>query len=378
MKAGFVALLLTAAAFAGASTVHTDVVGGYLFVDAKINGKPARLVVDSGAGMNALNPEAAKRLGVTGGTAIDATGAGSTKVKATISTLKRLEVGSASVENESVIVVPLPKELRCDGLVGYGFLHHFVVGVDYQAGTISFDAPSKFTPSKTAKSFALKVNGGIPTVEGSVEGLDGWFNVDTGAGGSLSLFTPFVDKNKLRDRFPNRVSMITGAGVGGVTMGDMTRISSIKIGDFVLPPLMTDLSTQKSGVFASEAQIGNIGYDILHRFRVTIDYPGQHLLLEKSSGFDDPSDVNRSGLYLTYLGDDPSVFAIVPNTAGAEAGLKAGDKIIQIDGVATKDIHPLLVRAALRRSAGTTLRLLVQRGQETPFEVAIKLRELVP
>ena len=56
--------------------------------------------------------------------------------------------------------------------------------------------------------------------------------------------------------------------------------------------------------------------------------------------------------------------AVVPNSAGSRAGLRAGDVIVAIDGQKIDDRHPL-AQLLLQRSIGDTVTLEVNRGGET-------------
>lgn len=56
--------------------------------------------------------------------------------------------------------------------------------------------------------------------------------------------------------------------------------------------------------------------------------------------------------------------AVVPNSAGSRAGLKAGDVIVAIDGQKIDDRHPL-AQILLQRSIGDTVTLEIVRGTET-------------
>lgn len=377
VKTAFGALLLGLVSISQAQ-VKAEIVGNLIYVEGKINGKSARLVVDSGAGMNVLNPDAAVKFGVEPGQKVNANGAGSSTVQASLSTIKTMEVGSAKVENEGVVILQLPQELECDGLVGFNFLHHFATTIDYQKGTINFQESSAFKPEAGATILPMQITGNIPEIKASVEGFEGWMHVDTGANGSLSLFAPFLDKNNLRERFPKRISTITGAGVGGASMGELARVSTVKIGDITLPPLVVDLSKQTKGAFAADGPIGNIGHDILHRFVFTLDYPGQRFVLKKSPQFNDVSSENRSGIMLRFDGKAQRIIWVLASTPAAEAGVKVGDVIVAVDGQPVDKMRALAVREVFRRPAGTVVKLTIKRGEEAQFEIKLTLRDIVP
>ena len=143
-----------------------------------------------------------------------------------------------------------------------------------------------------------------------------------------------------------------------------------------MPPLIVNLSTQKSGVFASADRIGNISSDILSRFVISLDYPGKKLYLKKGPGFDKPSDWNRSGFFISYEGEQPSVVWVLKDSPAGEAGVKIGDRIVEVNGKAADQWKPTDLKASLRGAAGSKMKLKLARAGVT-IMVEITLRELL-
>lgn len=358
--------------------VKADITGGYLYLNGEVNGKKVRLILDTGAQMNVLTPEAAKVLDVPSGTPIQAGGAGSQRVSASISKLKSMEVGGARVEEESVLIVDLPKVLQVDGLVGYGFFRHFVTTVDYESQTITFSKSPGYQADKGAIEVPMKMINGTPNLEMSVEGIKEWFHVDTGAGGHLVLFNPFVVKNKLKDAHPNRLSTMTGMGVGGFTMGELARLKTVQIGPFELPELIVEFSSQTSGAFASNQFGGNIGYDILRRFTLTLDVPKQKAYLSKNRAFGEATLSNRCGLFMDMRDKEHIVLGVTPKSPASEAKIEPGDIIKSVNGKPGSEIQAILMREYFRRPAGTKLEFKIEKKSGETVTVEVTLRELVP
>jgi predicted aspartyl protease len=372
------AAFLFGSAFAqlGSGEIKTEVVNGHIFVQARINRQSVRLAVDTGAQMNALTPEAAKRLGIASGQKVQANGVGSKTIDATISKIDLLEVGSSGSVGEPVVIIPLPAELNCDGLVGYGFLRHFVTTIDYDRQTIRFQKPEDFVAPLDSTRLELEFRNGIPEVQGSVEGIAGQFSLDTGANGQLALFSPFVDSHKLREKYPNRITAIAGSGVGGSTMGDVVRMSHVKLGNIELPPLVVNLAHNGSGVFSTSERIGNVSADILTRFRITFDYPGKRLFLVKGPQFDKPSDWNRAGFFVSMSTGKAKVAWVLANSPASEADIKLDDEITELNGKGVSDWKQGEIKESLRGPAGTTMKLKILRGGQV-HDVQITLRDLV-
>lgn len=363
----------------GSVTVPITLKAGHIHLDATINGKPVHLVFDSGAGANILTPEAAARLGIRGdGTPGRATGTGGS-VEAQRTRVANLTVGAGAVlENEVAYIIPLPAELECDGLIGHGLLNRFVATIDYDKGTLTLTDPKRFRTPEGAQTLPLKVAANLPAIDGEVDGLRGLFRLDTGSNDALTLFTPFVEKHKLRDRYSPRIETMTGKGIGGFQYGDLVRVKGLKLGGVEITGVITELSRQKSGVFSKSDAVGNIGYDVLSRFAVTFDYPGKRLHLVKGAKFGEPFSGSRAGLGMDYDKGRFSVVNVIPGSPAAEAGVKVGDVLLAVDGVGVDKVDPAALRGKLRGPAGTKVELLLRDGDAgEPRKVTLTMRELL-
>lgn len=83
---------------------------GLFYIDARINGTPVKLIVDTGASMTVLSPEDARRVGVdsssTGPAETAETAGGSSRMSRV--TLASMEVGPTSVNGVSAVVASQP------------------------------------------------------------------------------------------------------------------------------------------------------------------------------------------------------------------------------------------------------------------------------
>ncbi|HXF81431.1 MAG TPA: S41 family peptidase, partial [bacterium] len=76
------------------------------------------------------------------------------------------------------------------------------------------------------------------------------------------------------------------------------------------------------------------------------------------------------GIYIDVRDDFPLVVQPIEQTPAHRAGLRAGDRIIEVDGVSTKGISLQEAVTRIRGPAGTTVRLRLRRGDEE-FTVSI-------
>jgi hypothetical protein len=115
--------------------------GAPLTVEARLNGMPLTLIVDTGADRTVISPAAIERAGLAGqaGRAIQVIGVTGTAA-ATLVTVPLLDVAGARIGPLPVIVYALPATIRggeganVDGLLGRDVLDAFVLSVDAASG----------------------------------------------------------------------------------------------------------------------------------------------------------------------------------------------------------------------------------------------------
>jgi predicted metalloprotease with PDZ domain len=66
-----------------------------------------------------------------------------------------------------------------------------------------------------------------------------------------------------------------------------------------------------------------------------------------------------------------TVTSVVPSSPAAQAGLAPGDAVLEIQGIVVAGAKPDLLRAALQKSVGETLRLRVKHGTAETREVSM-------
>jgi len=133
----------------GAGLAHAEVpfrlagpVKPLVLVEAFVNGRgPHTFVLDTGASATVLSPGLAAALRIETVAAEPMTGAGGI-LQATLGRVGSLTVGNAALQDVAVMVADFLDELGravgapLEGILGYNFLRHFRVTLDYPAGTL--------------------------------------------------------------------------------------------------------------------------------------------------------------------------------------------------------------------------------------------------
>lgn len=359
--------------------VPVELANGHLYVQARIDGKgPFRLLLDTG-GVNVMVPELAQSLGLASGGRLPGIGAGEAKGDVELAKVRTLEIGGITLTDQIFAVIPLRPYARrvegveLDGLVGYEFFRRFPAKIDYENGRITFYEPSGFRYAGSGTPLPFRFNGHIPQVDATLDGVPGVFDLDTGARTSLTLAGPFWKQHKLDAKYGAKHEVIAGAGLGGAARALLGRAGSLKLGNAEIKAPVTMLSTATAGMFAEEGYAGSIGYGVLRRFDLVLDYPHQQIILEPNAAAGGPDVYDRAGLWIERADKGFELVEVVPGGPGAQAGLKKGDVVVAVDGLPAADIKLPDLRDRLRAAAGTRLHLKLADGRER----TVTLKDLI-
>jgi TPR repeat protein len=225
-----------------------------------------------------------------------------------------------------------------DGFLGSDLLKHLVMRIDYVHHTVELVDPAAFKPAPDTGA-ALPVTSQVSCVYlTGIVGNKGAFSspthflVDTGNDGAINLTLNFADANPALDLKGGAASLV--GGIGGTLATSTVKISQLKLGDITVDNPVAEISGANQGLLT--AIDGLIGNEILRRFDVTLDYPGNRIFLKPNTQFNEPFIYANSGLDVSATGPDFRTYLVhdvTPGTAGARAGFQAGDILTQFDNV---------------------------------------------
>lgn len=372
------------------ATVSFDMDDGEIGLTVRMNNKPERVFLDSGASGIAISQTTATQLGLKSSGFLEARGyGGSTDLHPVL--IHQFEVpGAVSLSDVTAIAIDLPETMNSyfqrplAGFVGYDLLAHFVVRVDFPHKQMTFIQPDAFHPTvKDGKALPIELDNDVPSIEAQLENLPPQrFLIDTGDEAALRLYSPFVTQYGLDKKYPHGL-LSTGGGIGGVSQSRVTRIGSFRVAGVTLRHLPTDFSLDTKGG-ASLVNAGSLGATLLSRFVVTFDYPHSRIFFAPTAKTTAPFVTKTFGLSLTETKDPQGrphvvVAEINPQSPAINSGLNTFDEVLAIDGKKASALGLSRARKMLSASSGRSSHLLlVQSTIGKPRTVKVTLFDPLP
>ncbi|MFT7287374.1 MAG: hypothetical protein ACI87W_001488 [Halieaceae bacterium] len=362
-----------------------ELVDDHIVLPVRVNGsKPLNFVLDSGAAASLiLESHNTRDLPLEPGAELPVSGVGDgDNPVARVVADTELRFGAARVEGLSVIYLAqssLPffdnlDEVYFDGVIGAPIFKRFVVEIDYDRQLIHFSEPGTGPRSDAAwEELPLEIASGVPYISTQTTTAGGEtvplkLLVDTGYRGPLSL-TPSTHG---AIEPPSDTFSITGQGISGDVHIEVARTPLLLVGGFALHDL--PVSYAMAGGETDNSSNGILGSQVLQRFSIVFDYPGERLLLKPSSKFSDPIRVDRSGLQLRLHRMGAVVKSVAPDSAAGQGELHTGDIITHFDDEAISRVNISKLKHALGSDRASLPVCWLSRKQARCGELALASR----
>ncbi|HET7227111.1 MAG TPA: retroviral-like aspartic protease family protein [Chthoniobacterales bacterium] len=282
--------MTTATLSPGSAKLKFRLAGGaqpLILLPTRVNGAgPFDFILDTGAGTSLLSAELAQQLNIKILSTKEGQSAGG-KISVSLAKVESLALGQAKIEDVEVGIVDLghiAKTIgtKIDGDVGYNFLKHFRVTIDYQTAEIRFDDPKRIEnfggPSKAEIPMRLASPAKpLVLVDVYANGRGPFqFAIDTGT--STTAISPEVAQQLGIDGSPIG-PLTTGGSQVNVTAGNLKsfQLGGARIDDLVV--MVADFFAMLSQAVGAKLD-GIVGYNFLQNFRVVMDYPSEKFRLE--------------------------------------------------------------------------------------------------
>jgi Aspartyl protease/PDZ domain len=371
-------------------TIPFELVTRHIMIPVKINNsRPLSFVLDTGDKFGIVDTARAKELGLNLAGQIKVGGAGSETMDGSfVQGANWMLPGLAGFSQPVVLAIPLDKLATrfghdFDGIIGSDFIKQFVIEVDYQARVIRIHNKETFSYTGQGESVAMELDRqGHPVIEAEVTPVGGQpikhkFVLDIGAGGALTLHSPFVSQHNLLRPDLKTIRAIGAGGTGGRTNGRVGRVAALKIGKFQIASPLTLFSEDKSGAFAGTTLAGNIGQQVASKFKLFLDYDHGRIIFEPAASFRQPFDRAFAGIAISAENQNYTTFRIIEvleNSPASEVGLQENDLILSLDDKPASQLT--LTRLGEMFERPVAYKLTVRRGDQT-LKVTLKPRQLV-
>lgn len=257
------------------------------------------------------------------------------------------------------------------GILGYELFSRFIIEVNYEQKMLTLMLPQRFREKKRFEWIPIQIEDTKPYLTASIEMndttvLSAKLLVDSGASHGLFLETTSNPKIRIPER---HVTSIIGRGLGGVITGQIAKIKSIKLGKYEVTNVITNfpdpnsyLDTLKTSrlVFRN----GSIGGEVLSRFTVIYNFPGEKIYLKKNSSLKKEFFFNLSGLTVRAKGARLKNFEITDvrmNSTSQLSDVKSGDRILSVNGIEATDLDLNTINAFLNSKPGRRISLQIER-----------------
>ena len=258
------------------------------------------------------------------------------------------------------------------GIFGYEIFANFVVHIDFQRHELMIMRPDKYNYRKRkgdrypitiqdtkVYTDALSVFDGEKTVPLRVV-------LDTGAGHALLL-----DRSRGNDAMPiptKNIRAQLGRGLNGVINGCLGRIEKIRFGRYELDNILAsfpDSIAYGMKLVNMPERHGNVGCELLRRFKVTFNYPDKYIVMKPVKRLmNEAFEHDMSGLELRAKGADYNNYYVAKILDGSPAdiaGLTEGDEVLFVNNNSTKDMSISDIYKVLQKGAGKEVSMLVRR-----------------
>jgi len=269
------------------------------------------------------------------------------------------------------------------GIIGYDFVRQFVVDLNYGTRKINVYAAPTFRYSGSGEVLPLKFIEQAPFVgvKITMEGQDtvaGTFELETADTGVLQVERSFTEAHQLVKSAKGFRLGNAGGSEEGLTRTLQGRVRNITLGRYEINNPIVSFLQADAGKDAQANGDGQLGGEVLRRFRLILDYTRQRIIIEPNQHLTEAVEADMSGIELVAEGEDLRALTInevVPNSPASEAGLKEEDEVTIINGQRVSDLSLEQIRQSLKQE-GQEVALTFKRGTQT-LQAKLRLRRLI-
>lgn len=411
------------------TVIKFKLINNLIFIPININGVELTFMLDSGIAETILFSLENRDVDFKNIEKITFRGLGETvNVEALKSIKNNCSIGHHYIDKSHTVFIVLDENFNIsqdigipvNGIIGYHFFRNNPIEINYQKKTITIYKNASVFPKRLNRynEFPMTVEMNKPYITADVEmkhdPQSSKLLLDLGNTDSVWLFPVLI-----RDFVYNRPNIddFLGRGFSGDIFGKRSRINALSIGKFRLNKPIAAMPDEFSiqHLHIVKDRKGSIGAEILRRFSVLFDYPGNRLFLKANRHLNDPFLIDGSGLEIKQeglvwekeqvqiqtakrnsAGNEINVidnsnnfqykFSLKPifvvagtrkNSPAQKAGILKNDQLITIDNKAAKDMTMNQIHNILKTDNSRKIMLEIKRNNVI-VKTEITLEDPIP
>jgi hypothetical protein len=272
------------------------------------------------------------------------------------------------------------------GIFGYDVFNNFVVTIDFAKKELILMKNNSYKyKAKKGEKHPIIIEDAKPFTDAVTLFADGREKpirvlIDTGAGHALLL------NNTPREtyRLPEKVIRAQlGRGLNGVINGNLGRVDRMRLGKFELDNIVASFPDSlgfSAKMGKGVERQGNIGCELLRRFKVTMNYHEGYMVLKPvRSVMKQKFEHDMSGMEIRAAADNLHVYFVnhvQEASPASSAGLVEGDQLLFIDNRAAAELNVSEIYKLMQRGDGRNIDLLVKRNGNI-FFTKLTLRRMI-
>jgi len=272
-------------------TVPFDYFNRHIFITLTLNGIPGMaFLLDSGSTCNILSLSTAAAMGLQPVSVQQQRGLGLGSGKVYVAAAKDIDASIGNIQIANLMAVIDLKDLgqrfghRLDGILGFPFLQHFVVQLDFNKHLLTLMPSKKYSYRGPGDMLYLSNRSkgtSIPVMLSTLNHRERYIKVevDTGSDVTLLLYPQFVHGAHLEGIFPSHAQQLA-YGLGGYFAMQYGVLNTLLMGRTEASNL-TVFKLLSEPVAARTGFAGVIGTSLLDQFsKVVFDVPRGHIIFE--------------------------------------------------------------------------------------------------
>lgn len=263
----------------GGVTIPMQDFGGRPVVELKINEKgPYRFILDTGASTTVVSEELSRELSLTPPAGVHVASVGGGPAPAIVA-IHDLHIGDAKLEGMIAAVMPLGGLLKGEdaprGILSAASFPGYLLTFDYSGKRILIKKGA-LESADSKSTFQYTEDQALPIVPVRIAGHDTQVHLDTGSPFGLTLPMKFLTELPLASQPKEAGKLRTHGGEYPVSIARVD--GTIELGKYKLDLDEVRFSDARPG---PSPAVGNIGYDVLRHFVVTLDAKNRRIRIDQ-------------------------------------------------------------------------------------------------